>query len=67
MEALIRVRAVAELLDLRPATVYKLCHLGVLPHLRLTEGEGRPIIRFKLSEIEAWLLARRQGKGCGDE
>lgn len=67
VEPLLRAQAVAELLSLRPATVYKLCHLGVLPHVRLTDGARRPIIRFRLTEVAAWLRERQRGGGEGAE
>jgi len=33
---------------------------GDLPYFRI--GTGRGTIRYRRSEVEAWLLARRQGK-----
>ncbi len=58
MDPLLRAQAVAQLLDVRPATVYALVDRGVLPHVRLTKGRRRSLIRFRLSEIEAFLEER---------
>jgi excisionase family DNA binding protein len=35
---LLTVREVAELLRVRPATIYKLCSIGRLPHVRISNA-----------------------------
>lgn len=53
---MLRVAAVAELLDLPEKRVYELVRAGVLPHVRL----GRSI-RFNSAELEAWIAAGGAG------
>lgn len=52
---LLTVEEVAALLQLRPSTVYALCHRGDLPHVRLSQGRKRSLIRFRRSDIERLL------------
>jgi excisionase family DNA binding protein len=56
-EPLLRAREVAQLLDLSIDTVLDYFERGDLPGFRLA-GVGGPV-RFRLSEIEAWLESRR--------
>lgn len=50
---LLTVTEVADLLRVRPSTVYSWSETGVLPTFRV----GR-LLRFKRSQIEAWLTSR---------
>jgi excisionase family DNA binding protein len=52
---LINVAEAAELLGLRPRTVYDLARAGTLPHYRPAPGA----VRFALADIEAHLAACR--------
>ena len=57
-ESLLKVPQVAELLGVRPQWVYD--RLTDMPHFRV----GR-YVRFRLSDLEEWLEAQRQGPGSG--
>jgi excisionase family DNA binding protein len=58
-EDLLTAREVAPLLRIRPVTVYAAAKAGRLPHVVLWRGSRRALIRFRRSEIEAFLAARR--------
>ena len=58
MDALLRARDVARILNLRPSTVYALAHRGVLRHVQIAQGARRSLIRFRPSDIEQLLLER---------
>jgi excisionase family DNA binding protein len=47
---LLTVREAAELLRVRPVTIYGLCSAGKLPHLRVSNA-----IRISRRELEGWL------------
>lgn len=47
------VGAVAEILQVSPATVYALCAQKKLPHLRI--GAGRGTIRIRQTDLEDYL------------
>lgn len=55
MESLLRPAQVAELLNVRPSTLYALCYRGVLPYIRIRQGKRRPLLRFKQQDIEQFL------------
>jgi excisionase family DNA binding protein len=59
-EALITAADLAEALGVSIDWVLKRWQEGVLPGFRLTYGRGRGV-RFRLSEIDAWLETRREG------
>ncbi len=59
-EPLIRARDVAELLDYSPATIVDWAEAGRIPHFKVG---GR--LRFRWSEVEAWLEEGRRGPGAG--
>lgn len=52
---LLTTREVADLLGLSPATVLRRWRAGELPGYRL----GSNVLRFRDSEVEAWLACRR--------
>ena len=58
MEALLRARDVARLLSIQPATVYSLVDRGVIPHIRLTKGARRSLIRFRPEDIQRLIRER---------
>jgi len=59
LERLISVREVSDLTGWHPVTIYKKGMTGEIPgRIKL----GRRSIRFKESEIEAWLRARAANK-----
>ena len=51
---LLTARAVAEMLDVSPATVLRWTRAGDLPAIRLPSGQ----IRYRAEELDAWLGAR---------
>lgn len=55
LEPLMTVAEVAELLSVRPSTVYEWTRTGYIPHVRLGIGKKRPCVRFKKSAIATWL------------
>lgn len=57
-ERFLRASAIAPMLNVRTSTVYALCRRGEIPHVRLSEGRRRPLIRFRMSEIEKFLRDR---------
>ena len=59
-EPLLKVRDVARLLGLEMATVLDHFEAGDLPGFRLYGRKGGPV-RFRESEIEAWLDGCRHG------
>lgn len=60
-DSLIDARQVARLLGVRPSTVYALCRRGELIHIRLGERRRRPLIRFRLEDLQALLQQRTIG------
>lgn len=57
IEPLLTARQLADLLGFSPATVQDWCERGELPGFRIG---GR--LRFRLSEVERFLEARRTGR-----
>jgi excisionase family DNA binding protein len=55
-ENLLDVHGVAELLAVKPSTVYEWAETDRLPHYKLGNR-----LRFRPSEIERWLDGRRRG------
>jgi excisionase family DNA binding protein len=64
MERLLRAAEVAQVLNLRPATVYALAHRGVIPHVRLAQGGRRALIRFRAEDLEEFIRTRSIRAGC---
>ena len=60
MEALMRARDVANLMNLRVSSIYAMCDRNLIPHVRFTEGRKRALIRFKADEIQAFIENRRK-------
>lgn len=58
MDPLLRAKEVAQILSVRPSTVYELAHRGVIPHIRISQGARRSLIRFRATDIEALLRER---------
>ena len=54
--ALLDIKEVSGWLQVKRSTIYLWAEQGMIPHLKL----GR-LLRFDPDEIEAWLLAHRQG------
>ena len=59
IDRLLTTREVAEFLGLSPETVLRRYRAGELPGYRL----GSNVLRFRESEIEAWLIGSRNGPG----
>lgn len=51
MEGLVTAAAVADLMGVPVGTIHQLVHQKRIPHIRL----GRRFIRFRRSEVVAWL------------
>jgi excisionase family DNA binding protein len=65
-ERLLTARQLAEILGLSPATVLDRFEAGTLPGFRLGGRVGSPV-RFRWSEVEAWLEEGRVGPRRGDQ
>lgn len=57
-DRLLTTREVAELLGLSPETVLRRYRAGEIPGYRLASN----VLRFRESDIEAWLQERREQK-----
>ena len=55
---LLDARIVARLLSLKVSTVYAAVKTGKLPYIVLWAGKKRPLIRFRRSDIEAFVRDR---------
>ncbi len=55
MEKFVQVKDIAEYLGVSEKTVYYWTHIQFIPHYRLPKA-----IRFKLSEIDNWILRRKR-------
>ena len=60
MEKLITVNEVAELLAVRPATIYQWVKQRHIPHVVLSKGARKNCVRFRIRAIEAWLRNREK-------
>jgi excisionase family DNA binding protein len=60
-ERLLTTREVAEMLALSPETVLRRWRAGELPGFRLAPN----VLRFRESEVAAWLEERRKGPAGG--
>ncbi len=56
---LLTAKQVAEMLNIRPSTVYALCRRGEIPHIRVTQGSRRALIRFDPEQLQTFLRERR--------
>jgi excisionase family DNA binding protein len=48
----------AVILNVKAGTVYDWAAKGILPHIRILAGRRRPVIRFRLDELEQFLRER---------
>ena len=62
LDALMVAEEVAELLRLKPATVYEAAADGRIPCVRLWKGRRKAVVRFRREEIEKLLQAGLPGK-----
>ena len=67
MDALLIVPEVAEILRVRPTTVYSLVARDILPHVRIAQGKRRALIRFRRADVETFLEQRSAGITRPDE
>ena len=65
-ESLLTARELADVLGLSPATILDRFERGDLPGFRLGGRVGSPV-RFRWSEVEAWLERGRVGPRRGDQ
>ena len=64
-ESLLTAQEVAEVLPVKPSTVYDAVYRGVLPVVRLWEGRRRELVRFRRADIEAFIKDRSTGPAKG--
>jgi excisionase family DNA binding protein len=57
---LMTVRQVAEMLSIRPSTVYEWARIRYIPSVQLGSGSRKPCVRFDQVEIDRWLEARKK-------
>ena len=57
MDKLLTAKQLAEVLQIKPSTIYKWVHYGYVPHIKLGTS-----IRFKEKKVEEW-LKKRERKG----
>jgi excisionase family DNA binding protein len=57
---LMTVRQVAEMLSVRPSTVYEWARIRYIPSVQLGSGSRKPCVRFDQVEIDRWLEARKK-------
>ena len=60
-DELLGASTVARWLRVSVSTVYEQAVRGVLPHVRLWKGSRRTLIRFRRSDIEAFLRTQTHG------
>ena len=53
MEKLVKIKDIAEYLEVSVRAVYDWVHVGYIPHYKYPKG-----IRFRISEIDRWLKDR---------
>ena len=58
---LLTVAQVAELLNVKPSTVYEWARMRYVPSIQLGTGNRKPCVRFDPEEIENWIEARKKG------
>ncbi len=58
VEKLWTAQQVAEVLSVKPSTVYDAVYRGVLPVVRLWKGRRRALIRFRRVDIEEFIRRR---------
>ncbi len=59
-EPLLTVIDVAQLLNVKPTTVYEWARMDYIPHIRLGLGAKKPCVRFRWSAVETWLDQREK-------
>jgi len=57
-QSLLTAQQVAEILAVKPSTVYDAVYRGVLPVVRLWEGRRRALLRFRQSDIDSFIKDR---------
>ena len=55
---LLTAHQVARRLNIKTTTVYALCRRNAIPHIKVTEGRRRALIRFSEEAIEAAIRER---------
>ena len=60
MNQLLTPRQVADLIQVKPVTIYQWVHRGLIPFVKI--GNGRHTVRFKEASIEKWIDEREQSK-----
>lgn len=60
MQTLLRVKRVAEILDLSAASVYRLADQGLLQAVVVAQRERKRILRFRPEAIERFIRSRER-------
>jgi len=55
VESLVDIKRLAEILGVRPATIYGWVHDGYVPHYKLGA-----LVRFSLEDVKQWLKDKRR-------
>ena len=54
---------IADLLNVKPSTIYEWCRMDYVPCIRLGTGSKKPCLRFRWSAVETWLQEKEhQGR-----
>jgi excisionase family DNA binding protein len=61
MEVLLDSRQVCNVLNITAPTLSRMVHGGTIPHILLTTGKRKWVVRFRRQELEAWLTRRSRG------
>lgn len=64
MEPLLTVKEVADVLKMKPTTIYHWAGIGHIPAIKLRSGKRKTVWRFSRAEIEAWVEQKKQ-EGLG--
>jgi excisionase family DNA binding protein len=63
VKPLLNSKAVCEWLGVSPATLSRMVRRGKIPYVLLGSGKTKLIVRFRESDLEAWLTRRSHGTG----
>ena len=55
---LLKAEKVAEMLDVSPSTLSRMCSSGNIPHIILRSGVRKKTIRFRGEDVDLWLAQR---------
>jgi excisionase family DNA binding protein len=61
VKPLLNSQAVCEVLGITAPTLSRMVHSGKIPHILLTSGKKKLIVRFREEELQSWLDRRSRG------